>query len=144
MYIIKVLRIRITWYARDLWKLARSCKHVCLLCLSVTWNLPGTALPSSQELWNAMRKTVLNTCSFVWNKDPYTSEITVNFDTNSNVGPANIFPIFDTAMDIAVIKPFEWGSIPTKIHIDSVTLEMYGDISYCCFYWQRKMCQYVL
>ena len=30
-------------HARDLWKLARSCKQLCLLCLPYPWSLPGAA-----------------------------------------------------------------------------------------------------
>ena len=41
---IPVFKIRTIGYARDLWKLARSCKQLHLLCPSDPWNLPGTAL----------------------------------------------------------------------------------------------------
>ena len=71
---ILVLKIRTICYAPDLWKLARSCKQLCLLCLPDLWNLPRTALLSGfqswWELWNPMRKTVLSKCSCIWNKRP--------------------------------------------------------------------------
>ena len=39
--VLKIMTICHTW---DLWKLARSCKQLCLLCLPDPRNLPGTAL----------------------------------------------------------------------------------------------------
>ena len=38
--------IRTICHAWDLWKLAQSCKQLCLLCLPDPWNLPDTALLS--------------------------------------------------------------------------------------------------
>ena len=42
----QVLKIRTIFYVWDLWKLARSCKQLYLLCLPDPLNLPGTALLS--------------------------------------------------------------------------------------------------
>ena len=41
-----VLKIRTICHARDLWKLAQSCKQLHLLCPSYLWNLPGTSFLS--------------------------------------------------------------------------------------------------
>ena len=55
------VKIRTICYVRNLWKFARSCKQLCLLCPTDPWNLPGTALlsgfQSSGELWNPLSKT---------------------------------------------------------------------------------------
>ena len=39
-----MLKIRTICYALELWKLAQSCKQLCLLCPPDPWNFPGTAL----------------------------------------------------------------------------------------------------
>ena len=73
-YIIAVCKIRTICHARDLSKLAWSCRQLCLLC-------PQTreiyqALPCSVDfkvpvaLWNPSSKTILSKCSLVWNKGP--------------------------------------------------------------------------
>ena len=43
---ITVLKLRAICPARDLWKLARSCKQLYLLCLQKPWNLTSAALLS--------------------------------------------------------------------------------------------------
>ena len=67
-----MFKIRANWHAQDLWKLARCCEKLHLLCPPDTLNLPGTALliefQSSAELWNPLRKTVLHKYSMIRNK----------------------------------------------------------------------------
>ena len=38
---LAMLTIRTICHARDLWKFARSCRQLCLLCPPYPWNLPG-------------------------------------------------------------------------------------------------------
>ena len=53
-----VLKIRTICHARDLWKLAQSCKQLHLLCLPDSSNLPGTALLSGyQSSQGALKST---------------------------------------------------------------------------------------
>ena len=47
---IPVLKIRTICHVRDLWKLARSCKQLCLLCSPDPFNLRGTALLGGGDL----------------------------------------------------------------------------------------------
>ena len=44
LQIISVIKIRTICHVRDLWKLARSCKQLRLLCSPDPWNFPGAAL----------------------------------------------------------------------------------------------------
>ena len=58
MYYIVVLKLRTICHAPYLWKLARSCKHLRLLCPPDPWNLPGTALLSGfQSSLRALKST---------------------------------------------------------------------------------------
>ena len=53
-----VLKIEAICHVRDLWKLARYCKQLHLLCQPDPWNLPGTALLSEfQSSWWALKST---------------------------------------------------------------------------------------
>ena len=93
MWVLPVLKIRIIFHVRDLWKLARICKG-CLLCPPDPWNLPGTALVSGfqSSTWNILSKTVLSKCSFIWNKWPVNIWNDLKLKSNMHVGPVNIFP----------------------------------------------------
>ena len=56
-----VFEIRTIWHARDLWKLARFCKQLYLLCPPDPWNIPGTALLSEfQSSRGALESTWYN------------------------------------------------------------------------------------
>ena len=71
--ITTVLTIRTICHAGNLWKLARSCKQLQLLCLEKPCNIPGTALLSGfQSSQGALKstKTVLSKYSFIWNERP--------------------------------------------------------------------------
>ena len=55
---IAVFKFRIICHAQDLWKLARSCIQMHLLCPPDPWNLPGTALLSGfQNSCGALKST---------------------------------------------------------------------------------------
>ena len=65
----RVLRVRTIVHARNLWKLARSCKQLRLLCPPDPWNRPGTAL-LNEFPGNLLSKTIISKCRFIWNKGP--------------------------------------------------------------------------
>ena len=92
-YMSAVLKIRTVCHARDLRKLARSCKQLHLLCPPDPKKLPCTALlsgfQSSRELWNSQGKSVLGKCSFTSSKGP------VNIWNDHKA--CKYFLIFDTA-----------------------------------------------
>ena len=89
---------QIICHAQDLWKLAWSCKH-CIYYACQTHEI-YQVLPYSvefkahEEFWNPLSKTALSKCSFIYNKGPLTSEMTVKLKSNLNIGPVNIFPNF--------------------------------------------------
>ena len=99
--IYAVLKIQTICHTRDLWKLARSCKQLHLLCLPNPWSLPGTALfngfqssRGSFELhW--VRQYLANVVLFGI-KDLQTPEMTVKLKSNLYVRHVNIVPKFDT------------------------------------------------
>ena len=99
----EVLKIRSIWHTRDLWKLARSCKHVRLLCpldprdqvlpYSVDFKAPG-------ELWNPLSKTVLSKSDFVWIKGPVNTWKAKKISCTST---CKYFPIFWHWLNVILI-----------------------------------------
>ena len=90
------LKIRTTCHVRDLWKSARSCKQLRLLCPPDPWNSPGTVLLRGfiRELWNPLSKIVLSKCSLIWNKAPVNIWNDHKLKNNLHDWPVNIFPCF--------------------------------------------------
>ena len=88
-------------HSRDLWKLARFCKELRLLCSPDTWNLPGTVLlggfQSSCESFEIRwtRQCLLNVVLFgimeQWNCEHLKWPLKVTCMSHS----VNIFLIFD-------------------------------------------------
>ena len=92
---ISVLKIRSTCHSRDLWKLARSCKQLCLLCPPhVIFIRPCLTLwiskhPGSYEIhW--VRQYLINVFLFQI-EDLLTSEMTVKLESNWYFKPVNIY-----------------------------------------------------
>ena len=83
------------FHARDLRKLALSCKQLRLSCQPDPWNVPGTALlsefESSPGVWNLLIKAVLSKCAFISNKWPLMIWEDHEVQSNVYVGPVNVF-----------------------------------------------------
>ena len=107
-----VLKISNICQARDLWNLARSCKHFRLLCTSEPWNLPCTALFSGFQSSRGALKSI---------EDLQTSEMTVKFRRNLYSRPVNIFPLYTCL--VSRIQNWRcsvfphWNCVPRKIQI---------------------------
>ena len=99
--IYTVLKIQTICHARDLWKLAWSCKLLHLLCLPNLWSLLGTALFNGfQSSWwsfeiHWVRQYSANVVLFGI-KDLQTPEMTVKLKSNLYVRHVNIVPKCDT------------------------------------------------
>ena len=102
-----VIKVRNFCHGQELWKLARSCKQLQLLCPPDPWNLPGTA---PGELCNPLIKTVPSKCSFIRNKGPVNICNNNELKSNLYVGPVNIFLILDTVHAHAI-----WGVNPVIV-----------------------------
>ena len=67
-----------------MWKLAQfSCVYYPHQAYEIQQVLSYSVdIKAPRELWNPLSKTALSRCSFIWNKGPVTSEMTLKLKNN--------------------------------------------------------------